>query len=283
MAAASALTPQQAWGVVAAIIANCWVSNAFGEAPIFDAHLHYDAEHVSTLAPDKVIATFERLGIERAVVTSIPPEQVQSLYRLAPERIVPMLGVYRSPADKTRWTGDARLPLRIEQQLNTGRWCAIGELHLFGPQRHSPVFRQIVGIAQRHQLPVLLHTDPVVIDATFEQAPEATVVWAHAGAYPYPPLLRDYLERYPNLFVDLSVRDGRIAPAGELADDWEWLLLEYPDRFLAGADTYRPERWNHLNSVWNTTRNWLNQLPEEVASRIRFSNAARVYRCPAPE
>jgi hypothetical protein len=48
----------------------------------------------------------------------------------------------------------------------------------------------------------------------FDRAPEATVIWTHAGAYPYPPPLRDYLRRYPGLYIDLSVRDQRAAPDG---------------------------------------------------------------------
>ena len=84
-----------------------------------------------------------------------------------------------------------------------------------------------------------MHCDPAVIDSLFAHSPNAQVIWDHAGTYPYPQLLRDYLDRYPRLYVDLSVRDERIAPNGELDPDWENLLWEYPDRFLIGVDTSR--------------------------------------------
>jgi predicted TIM-barrel fold metal-dependent hydrolase len=121
------------------------------------------------------------------------------------------------------------------------------------------------------------HCDPAVIDALFEQVPEATVIWAHAGAYPYPPLLRDYLERYPGLYIDLSVRDQRIAPDGQLDPQWELLLLAYPGRFMVGVDTFSAERWHAFAEVANRIRNWLAQLPAEVSDAIAYRNAARVF------
>ena len=89
-------------------------------------------------------------------------------------------------------------------RLNAGG----GELHLFARDRHSPVFTRIIELAQQHRLPLLLHGDPAVIDTVYEQAPGHPVIWAHAGTFPYPDLIADYLARYPALCVDLSVRFG---------------------------------------------------------------------------
>jgi len=103
------------------------------------------------------------------------------------------------------------------------------------------------------------------------------VIWAHAGAYPYPPLLRDYLQRYPGLYIDLSMRDQHIAPDGQLDPDWELLLLEYSERFTVGVDTYRTERWDGFAEVVGQIRQWLDQLPDEVSSAIAYRNAARLF------
>jgi predicted TIM-barrel fold metal-dependent hydrolase len=188
-----------------------------------------------------------------------------------------MLGVYRTPADKATWMDDVGLPHRVEQALADGPWRAVGELHLFAEDRRSPVFLRIVELATSRGLPLQLHCDPAVIDTLFEQVPEATVIWAHAGAYPYPPLIRDYLQRYPGLHVDLSVRDQRIAPDGRLDPQWELLLLEYPGRFMVGVDTYSTERWHAFHEVVSRIRNWLDQLPVEVSGAIAYRNAARVF------
>ena len=161
--------------------------------PLFDAHLHYNATDATQYSPQQIIASLERNGIEQAVVSGTPASHTASLYRQAPRRIVPLLGVYRSRDDKIAWPDDATLPERVEAELDRGPWRGIGELHIFAEQRRSPVFLRIVELATARGLPLLMHCDPVVIDTLFDHAPDATVIWAHAGAYPYPSLLRDYL------------------------------------------------------------------------------------------
>jgi hypothetical protein len=248
--------------------------------PLFDAHLHYNAEHADQVAPPAALDILQQAGIARAVIIGRPPEQALVLHELAPERIVPMLGVYRNLADKQAWVFDAALPGRVSRMLEDDRWRGIGELHLFAAQRRSPVFHALVRIAAERGLPLLMHCDPSVIDTLFEIAPAATVIWAHAGAYPYPPLLRDYLERHPTLHLDLSVRDARVAPGGELDPAWENLLLEFPGRILVGVDTYWTGRWFEAEAVTREMRAWLAQLPDDVARAIAWDNAARLFPSP---
>ena len=121
------------------------------------------------------------------------------------------------------------------------------------------------------------HADPAVIDRVYELAPQQPVIWAHAGAFPYPDLLADYLLRYPALCVDLSVRDERIAPGGELRDDWYELLLRYPERFMIGIDTFSLSRWQEYAEVAQGIRHWTRQLPADIALKIRVGNAARIF------
>lgn len=249
---------------------------------LFDSHLHYDLDDASRFTPAQIVAKLRANGVSGAVVTGSPPQQAATLYRTAPELVIPLLGVYRDAGDKQRWTEDPALPQRVADQLEQGYWAGIGELHLFADRRHSPVFLRIVELAATRRLPLLMHCDPVVIDSLFDHRPDALVVWAHAGAYPYPPLLRDYLERYPGLHIDLSVRDERIAPDGMLDDEWALLLTEYPDRFMVGVDTYRTERWANYDEVAGRIRGWLSQLPDEVALGIARENGERVYRQDRP-
>ncbi|HDP89691.1 MAG TPA: amidohydrolase [Thioalkalivibrio sp.] len=252
-------------------------SLAASAQPLFDAHLHYNAEDARQYTPAQIGEILARHDVRAAVVTSRPPDAVLALHRAIPGRIVPLLGVYRQPADKQDWHQDTGLPTRVAQALEDGPWAGVGELHLFAPERASPVFRRIVELATAHGLPLQLHTDPATLDTVFGFAPQATVLWAHAGAYPYPPLLRDYLDRYPNLYIDLSVRDDRIAPAGRLDPDWELLLVEFPDRFLVGVDTFSTGRWSEYGAVAAQIRGWLSQLPPEVAARLACGNAARLF------
>ena len=245
--------------------------------PLFDAHLHYNDADAAYYSPQQIIEKLDLSKVEQAAVTSTPPQFVQRLHQHAPERILPLLGVYQNHEDKLKWPQDNGLPGRIEANLKQGSWRGIGELHLFAKDRHSPVFRRIIELAGQYKLPLLLHTDPAVIDTVYDVSPTQPVIWAHAGTFPYPDLLADYLQRYPALSVDLSVRDERIAPNGEILDAWYELFVTYPDRFLIGVDTYSLSRWHEYARVVEQIRQWIDQLPQAIATRLAYENAAAIF------
>jgi hypothetical protein len=252
-------------------------THAAAAEKLFDAHMHYNATDAAHYPPEQIIAILDQNSVSHAVVTSNPPELVKLLQLYAPERIIPLLGVYENPDDKESWTQDSSLPARIEAQLKQGGWRGIGELHLFADDRHSPVFRRIIELAGQYRIPLLLHTDPAVIDTLYEIVPDQPVIWAHAGSFPYPDLLADYLRRYPALSVDLSVRDERIAPGGQIRDAWYELFINYPDRFMIGIDTYSLSRWREYDGVARRIRQWVRQLPEETAAKLLYENAAALF------
>lgn len=250
--------------------------------PLFDAHLHYSVEDAAGYAPAEILAILDRNGIRRALVSGTPNDHTEALYRHAPERIVPFLGLHPDQDDKISWAGDETLPARVEAALERGIWRGIGELHIFAERRYSPVFRRIVEIAAREGLPLQVHGDPAVIDTLYDIAPQQQVIWAHAGTYPCTELLADYLRRYPALRVDLSVRDGRLAPDGVLAEQWRQLFLDFPERFLVGVDTFSVKRWERFDGVVETMRAWLAQLPPDVARRLAHDNAAELFAADGP-
>ena len=246
--------------------------------PLFDAHLHYSAADAKVLGPKALIETLDRNAISHAVVTGTPASHVSDLYHYAPGRIIPLLGVYHNHVDKADWHDDVSLPSYVETELKQGPWRGVGELHIFAKDRHSPVFRSIVELVSSRQLPMLIHGDPAVIDTVYDIAPTMQVIWAHAGTFPYPDLVADYIQRYPMLLVDLSMRDERIAPQGRLDDAWYELFVTYPDRFMVGVDTYSPSRWQSFDAVVARIQNWLSQLPEDVAAKLAYRNARDLYK-----
>ena len=248
--------------------------------PLFDSHLHYSEEDAQHLNPQVILDLFNKNAIPYATVTGTPSEQVSKLYHLAPERVVPLLSAYRHSADKPTWMNDKTLIPYLEKELERGYWRGIGELHIFAHDRHSKVFQQVIALASERQLPLLIHCDPAVIDTLYEVAPKLQVIWAPAGTFPYPDLVSNYLRRYPNLLIDVSMRDERIAPSGKINDDWYELFVTYPNRFMIGVDTFSTARWNMYNLAAGTVRNWLAQLPDEIAVQIAFINAAKLYKKP---
>jgi hypothetical protein len=249
--------------------------------PLFDTHLHYNRTHATAFPPETAALALERVGIVRAIVSSRDPELLDALMRAAPGRIVPFLDVYATPAHKTGWMFEADLVERVRNDLDSGLssgdWGGIGELHLFAGERHAEVFRKLLRLAAQRDLPVMIHGDPAVIDRAFELEPDLRVQWAHAGTFPYPDLLRDYLVRYPRLNIDLSMRSPRLNPPEGMPLDWRELLIEHADRFLVGIDTFSVGRWQDLELHASEIRAWLEELPEDVARRIASENAWALF------
>ena len=245
--------------------------------PLFDTHLHYSKADAEIYSPADVIKLLDKNEIAFAAVTGTPSSHVIDLHRYAPGRIIPLLSIYKKQKDKSRWYHDESIPALVEKELKRGIWQGIGEIHIFTRNRNSPVFKKIIEIATTHDLPLLIHADPAVIDMVFTISPKLKVIWAHAGKYPYPELVSDYLERYDSLSVDLSMRDERIAPSGELSDEWYELFVNHPDRFILGVDTYSSSRWEDFDSAVLTIRRWLSQLPEDVRVKLAYENAAAIY------
>jgi hypothetical protein len=246
--------------------------------------VHYTAAHADVVAPEAVGSVLAAAGSARAIVLTRHDDLIQAAMRVAPEVLLPFLDVYRAPANKDNWMHDAGLPermrARLDAGLETGAWRGIGELHLMAGDRHSPVFEALLVMAHARGLPVMIHGDPAVIDRAYEIEPEAVILWAHAGTFPYPPLIRDYLNRYPNLHADLSMRSERLNAEGLMPLDWHDLLIEHADRFLVGVDSFSATRWLEIGRHAAEIRAWLGQLPPEVAERIAFGNAERLFGAP---
>ena len=259
-----------------------WSSAGMAQTPLFDAHLHYNAEQRAAIEPRAILETLESNGIEHAVVTSRPPENARLLAELAPDRIVPFLGVYRAKADKETWMHRPDLPARVETWLDQGDYRGLGELHIFGRDRDSQTFKRLVEIAAERELVLMIHGDLAIIDRVFEIAPTVDVLWAHLGDQPDPTILRAALARHPeHLFIDTSVRDERFLDSdGQLLPEWRALFVDHPNRFVVGVDTYSLARWQRFDEAADTIRQWLDQLPESVARRLARENARELLLDP---
>jgi hypothetical protein len=249
---------------------------AAASTPMIDAHSHYTSADAEMLSTVDIAAKLDAAGVSRIVIAGTPPGLAQRLHRSAPDRVLPMLGLYVSEFDKATWMHDAQLPQRVRHQLATGHWVGIGELHLFARDALSPVFEALVGIAVEHGLMLMIHGDVEVIDRVFSLAPAAGVLWAHLGTVPVPALLEDTLTRHRDraLWVDTSVRDERIAPGGVLLDEWRTLFERHPERFVVGVDAFSTQRWRRYGDVVTAIRTWVDKLPPPLARRLLHDNAA---------
>ena len=57
---------------------------------------------------------------------------------------------------------------------------------------------------------------------------------------------------------------------GKVAPGWREAFLEFPDRFVVGTDTFTPERWHYVVEHARWSRQWLADLPPDVAAQDRL-------------
>jgi hypothetical protein len=247
------------------------------DLPLFDAHIHYSAPDWDVYPPERILGILDKAGIRRALVSSTPDDGTLRLYDKAPTRIVPFLRPYRTRADMGGWWQDPAVLAYVEERLKRKVHRGIGEFHLYGGQTGTPVIRRIVEIAVRDGLYLEAHSDEAAVRELFALDPRVKIIWAHAGMSAGPQALGAMLDRHPPLWIELSLRNSDVAPGGRLDPEWRALLTRHADRFLIGTDTWVTSRWEALPGSIAEVRNYLSQLPREVAEKIAFRNAERLF------
>lgn len=252
--------------------------HADASLPLFDVHVHYNADAWSQYDSATIVALLARVNVRHALVSSTPDAGTLRLFAADAERIVPILRPYRSPADRVSWYQDPAVLAYVEQRLQQHSYRGIGEFHLFDA-RHvdTPQIRRLTELAIERDIILHVHSDTAPIRALYAISPALQILWAHAGVDASPAVIGEMLDRYPALSTELSLRASEIAPAGRLDPLWRELLLRHTGRFMIGTDTWAPWRWPEYAELVNQHRQWLAQLPRGVAQRIAYENAARRF------
>ena len=244
--------------------------------PIFDAHIHFSHDAAERYSVGQAVAILERAGLRRALVSSSGDAGTRALYAAAPDLILPSLRPYRRRGEIGSWFDDPSVIGFLEDRLKRFRWVAVGEFHLYDAQVEKAVPRRMIELAQQHNLLLHAHSDTGAIDRIFRHWPEARVLWAHAG-FDEPDTVGPMLEKHPNLWTDLAFRSEHAA-GGQVEDDWRRLFLAFPDRVTVGTDTFAPERWHYVVEHAEWTREWLLDLPPDLAERIAWRNGEAMIR-----
>ena len=247
------------------------------ELPIFDTHIHYSAPDWAEYPEARILGILQQAGIKRALVSSTPDDGTIKLYQKDPQRIVPILRPYRTREDMGHWWQDPSVIPYLESRLALKVHKGIGEFHLYGGQVGTPVIKRLTEIVLREGIYLHAHSDEIAIVELFTLEPRLKVIWAHAGMSSTPQAVGALVDRYPTLWVDLALRNGDVAPGGTLDPGWRALFLRHPDRFLAGTDTWVTSRWEALPSSVTDVRAYLKQLPPDVAEKIAYKNAERLF------
>jgi hypothetical protein len=184
-------------------------------------------------------------------------------------------------ADVFSWTRDPSILPYVESIYRPGVHRGFGEFHLLVGQIGLPTVRGVLALAQREKLFLQPHADPRAVAELLDYAPDATVLWAHAGVDVTPEQIGTLLDRWPKLSVELSLRID-VARNGTLDPRWRDLLVRHSGRFMIGTDTWTVggtftgnERWDLYAQIVSEIRGWLAQLPSDVAEAIAYRNAER--------
>ena len=260
----------------AVLLISATAAAAAGERALIDSHIHYSNDAWDVVSPAQAIAVLRRAGIKKAFVSSSGDDGTQRLFKQAPDLIVPVLRPYRKRGTLGTWKHDQTVIPYLEDRLKRFKYAGIGEFHADGADIDLPVIRRLIQMAKQHGLFLHAHSDADAVARIFAQNPEARVLWAHAGFAPRAEVRR-MMARYPNLRADLAFRFEH-AEGVEVNKAWRRLFMDFPNRFLLGTDTYTPGRWSEVVSQADWSRQWLKDLPEDLASKIAAENAEALLR-----
>ncbi|MCU7809770.1 MAG: amidohydrolase [Candidatus Thiodiazotropha sp. (ex Notomyrtea botanica)] len=271
------------------------------QLPLADVHLHWKWNQKEVTTPAQAIEILKHNGVSLAVVTGTPPELALELEALAPDRVVPIYGIYRISEEWSTWHRDPTLVGRVRQALASGQYQGVGEVHMIGgfiSDWKNPVITELFQLAAEFDVPVLVHTEfsrANYLIGFCQAHPKTRFLWAHAGSILPPEEVARGLDACNNLWVELSARDPwrhvarQIDDDGSLKPEWRKLVVDYADRFMIGSDTVWPvERlnpWDEPDTGWQELprflsfhRGWLDELPIDIANNIRFENARMLFK-----
>ncbi len=246
---------------------------------IFDAHLHYNQEPNPYYPLERVLDIFRRNNVVGIIANSRPNKGTHQLVDAkAPGLwVVPFIRPYRTRDDVQNWSMDPAIYDLVESEHKRGYYRGVGEFHIFGHAARSAVVRKVVDFAVARDLYVLAHCDETALLILHGHNPGARIIWAHTGFSTSPARVRELLETYPALIGELSYRGGITEGGGRLSPEWRELFARHSDRFLLGSDTWINERWFGYDTIMQTYRGWLAQLPDDQARRIAHGNAERLF------
>jgi uncharacterized protein len=263
---------------------------------LIDAHVHLNNYHESTRRPtrENVQQLFDEMatvGIDHAVViTSYKVDQDRPSAEQLMEAIAndPRTTV----VEGLRWRGDERTDLfTLEERIRDG---LVKGIKLYpGYDRYpinDPSLEQVFRIAEKHQVPVLIHTGdtysrtakvrmahPLLVDDVAVDYPDVTIVMCHLGN-PWFQDAAEVLYKNPNVYADISG-----LTLGEFTYDFErYVAMRLKEMILYMGD---PGRQLMYGSDWPLVamKPYVKFLKElafegEQLENIAWRTAARLFR-----
>ncbi len=194
-----------------------------------------------------------------------------------------------------------------EKWLEAGEIKGIGEIFLnnmnSAPSRQmrritsatSPTVRAMYNLVARHNAFHTIHMESSVnsiieLEELLASDRRGRILWNHCGTLNGAELVRELLERHPNLFCELSVRyppvNLRYSPAKKRPSHdifteegpigtWAEVIEQFPDRFMIGTDT--TNRGEYAEAIRTARLGLLRHLAPETARLVAHGTAQRLF------
>ncbi len=255
------------------------IGDAVDELPIFDAHIHYKEPAWAAYPVESIIEMMDQNGVAMGLVSSTPDEGTIMLWEYAPNRIVPELRPYHDNVESSNWTKAEGIEDYLARRLDSYPHEGIGEFHIHRlDTADAPLFREVIAMAKARDIYLHVHSGAEPIRWLYSLDPEVKIIWAHAGLGEPASAVYDLMAEFPTLVADTSLREWAILRGGDgLAPDWARIIYDFQDRLMVGSDTWVNEQWDGYDDIIASNRRWLSYLPREVAEKIAYRNAARLF------
>jgi predicted TIM-barrel fold metal-dependent hydrolase len=247
--------------------------------PLFDAHIHYKEPAWGPFPPSTIIGLMDRSGVAMGLVSSTPDEGTITLWKYAPNRIVPELRPYHGDAGSSNWTKAPGMVDYLVQRLNEYPHEGIGEFHLHSVDPSDELLlRKIAELAKSKNIYVHVHSGKDPVDQLFSLEPELKIIWAHAGMSESAQTVEAMMATYKTLYADTSFREWNILGSeGTIDPAWRRVLERFPDRFMIGSDTWVNSQWDNYEQIMAVNRRWLSLFPRAMAEKFAYKNAERLF------
>ncbi|SDL01823.1 amidohydrolase family protein [Aliiruegeria lutimaris] len=256
------------------------IGAAVQDLPIFDAHIHYKEPAWEAYPVESIIELMDRNGVAMGLVSSTPDAGTIMLWEYAPNRVVPELRPYHDDANSSNWAKAEGMKTYLRGRLERYPHQGIGEFHIHQlDTSDEPLFRAVIEMAKERDVHLHVHSGPEPIRWLKSLDRDVKIIWAHAGLSTPAEGVHALMKEFPDLLADTSLREWDIDADGRGLDpDWERIILDFQDRLMVGSYTWVNSQWDNYDAIIESNRKWLAKLPREVAEKIAYRNAERVFR-----
>ena len=284
-----------------------------GALPILDIESSYDPLQIDL---ESFTRSMDRAGVALMCLSTDQPGKLvkqgeiwshhglESYYKY-PSHFIPAGNGGNHPAwtqsaegflhENEKFIAEHRYPLMGEyeirhypspRQVQRGDYFRDVSIPIDGPLGH-----RLFAFAEKTGIPFQIHyeiEDALLgpLEAMLKQYPNARLIWCHFAQIRYqarstrysPALLNEWLERFPNLYVDTAFGDSRSVypPSGERharywdqMREWQEVIAAKPYRFLAALDI-GGDRMNRVGEWALGLRGFLNTLPDHVREIVAY-------------